>query len=145
MKVLPAFRLMRPPPVMVRSPAPLMTPVWVRSEPPVRRVDGPLTVMALPRPRWTVLDRSRVAPPPRVMAPEPYDRAAEVATSVPLATLIEPVKLGLLTLVRVTVPGPLTVRAPAEVLFTRTLRIVSESAEEAVRTTSSPPAVSGET
>ena len=65
------LRLMRPPPVMVRSPAPLMTPVWVRSEPPVRRVDGPLTVMPLARARWTVLDRSRVAPPPRVMAPVP--------------------------------------------------------------------------
>ena len=63
----------------------------------------------------------------------------------PLATLIEPEKVGLLTLVSVTVPGPVTVSAPAEVLFTRTLRIVSESAAEAVRMMSSPPAVSGET
>ena len=63
----------------------------------------------------------------------------------PLATLIVPVKVGLLAWVSVTVPGPETVRAPAEVLLTRVLAIVSESAEEAVRTTSSPPAVSGET
>ena len=63
----------------------------------------------------------------------------------PLATLTEPVKLGLLAWVRVTVPGPETVSAPAEVLFTRKLEIVSESAADAVRMMSSPPAVSGET
>ena len=63
----------------------------------------------------------------------------------PLATLTVPVKLGLLAWVSVTVPGPVTVSAPAEVLFTRKLEIVSESAAEAVRMMSSPPAVSGET
>ena len=63
----------------------------------------------------------------------------------PLATLTVPVKLGLLAWVSVTVPGPVTVSAPAEVLFTRVLAMVSESAEEAVRMMSSPPAVSGET
>ena len=68
-----------------------------------------------------------------------------MATSLPLATLIEPEKVGLLTLVSVTVPGPVTVSAPAEVLFTKALAIVSESAAEAVRMMSSPPAVSGET
>ena len=66
-----------------------------------------------------------------------------MATSVPLATLTEPEKVGLLAWVRVTVPGPDKVRAPAEVLFTKVLAIVSESVADAVRTTSSPPAVSG--
>ena len=70
-KVLMALSAKRPPPVRVRSPAPLMTPERVSNEPEARMVEGPLTVMPLPRPRWMVLERSRVAPPPRVIAPEP--------------------------------------------------------------------------
>ena len=71
MKVLAALSSMRPLPVIVRSPAPLMTPVWVSREPAMLIVEGPLTVMALLRPRLTVFARSRVAPPPRVIAPAP--------------------------------------------------------------------------
>ena len=70
-----------------------------------------------------------------------------MATSLPLATLIVPEFRAVLAPqvmpLSVTVPGPLTVKAPAEVLLTSGEVIVSASLTEVVRTTSSPPAVAG--